>query len=142
MNIQQLFLLSIDWRRKWQSTPVRLPGKSHGQRSLVGYSPWGCKSRTRLCDYTFNFHFYFIVYRLDTSSDFIGTNNKEILSLGILKISSRFVLYFTYISKHSVSFMSFTQHFPYYSKNITIGSTLTDIQPLISRNCDYFILCS
>ena len=33
----------IPWRRKWQSTPVLLPGKSHGQRSLVGYSPWGCK---------------------------------------------------------------------------------------------------
>ena len=33
----------IPWRRKWQSTPVFLPGKSHGQRSLVGYSPWGCK---------------------------------------------------------------------------------------------------
>ena len=31
------------WRRKWQSTPVFLPGKSHGQRSLVGYSPWGHK---------------------------------------------------------------------------------------------------
>ena len=31
------------WRRKWQSTPVLLPGKSHGQRSLVGYSPWGRK---------------------------------------------------------------------------------------------------
>ena len=29
------------WRRKWQSTPVLLPGKSHGRRSLVGYSPWG-----------------------------------------------------------------------------------------------------
>ena len=28
---------------KWQSTPVLLPGKSHGQRSPVGYSPWGCK---------------------------------------------------------------------------------------------------
>ena len=31
----------IPWRRKWQPTPVLLPGKSHGQRSLVGYSPWG-----------------------------------------------------------------------------------------------------
>ena len=29
--------------KKWQSTPVLLPGKSHGQRSLVGYSPWGHK---------------------------------------------------------------------------------------------------
>ena len=27
----------------WQPTPVVLPGESHGQRSLVGYSPWGCK---------------------------------------------------------------------------------------------------
>ena len=30
-------------RRKWQSIPVFLPGKSHGQRNLVSYSPWGCK---------------------------------------------------------------------------------------------------
>ena len=30
-------------RGKWQHTPVSLPGKSHGQRSLMGYSPWGCK---------------------------------------------------------------------------------------------------
>ena len=29
------------WRRKWQPTPVLLPGKSHGQRSLAGCSPWG-----------------------------------------------------------------------------------------------------
>ena len=33
----------IPWRRKWQPTPGLLPGKSHGQRSLVGYSPWGRK---------------------------------------------------------------------------------------------------
>ena len=36
----------IPWRRKWQSTPVFLPGESHGQRSLAGYSPWGYKSQT------------------------------------------------------------------------------------------------
>ena len=33
----------IPWRRKWQHTPVFLPGKSYGQRSLAGYSPWDCK---------------------------------------------------------------------------------------------------
>ena len=33
----------IHWRRKWQPTPVFLPGEFHGQRSLVGYSPWGHK---------------------------------------------------------------------------------------------------
>ena len=31
----------IPWSRKWQPTPVFLLGESHGQRSLVGYSPWG-----------------------------------------------------------------------------------------------------
>ena len=33
----------IPWRRKQQLTPVFLPKKSHGQRSLVGYSSWGCR---------------------------------------------------------------------------------------------------
>ena len=33
----------MPWRRAWQPTPVFLPGKSHGQRSLVGYSPEGQK---------------------------------------------------------------------------------------------------
>ena len=34
---------TISWRRKWQPTPVSLPGKFQGRRSLVGYSPWICK---------------------------------------------------------------------------------------------------
>ena len=33
----------ISWKREWQPTPVFLPGKSYGQRSLTGYSPWGHK---------------------------------------------------------------------------------------------------
>jgi len=49
------YLGSIPWRRKWQSTPVLLPGKSHGQRSLVGYSPWGRKES----DTTEQLHFHF-----------------------------------------------------------------------------------
>ena len=36
------WLGKIPWSRKWQPT-VFLPGKFHGQRSLVGYNPWGCK---------------------------------------------------------------------------------------------------
>ena len=35
--------LGIPWSRKWHPTPVFLPEKSHGQRSLAGCSPWGCK---------------------------------------------------------------------------------------------------
>ena len=46
----------ILWRRKWQPTPVLLPGKSHGQRNLVGYSPWGHKE----LDTTERLHFSFL----------------------------------------------------------------------------------
>ena len=35
--------LEKEMRRKWQSTPALLPGKSHGWRSLIGHSPWGRK---------------------------------------------------------------------------------------------------
>ena len=38
-----LWVRKILWSRKWQPTPVFLSGKSHGQRSQVGYSPWGRK---------------------------------------------------------------------------------------------------
>ena len=50
----------ISWRRKWQPTPVFLPGKSHGWRSLVGYSPWGRKE----WDKTEQLHFHFQLYSL------------------------------------------------------------------------------
>jgi len=40
---QNLLFGKIPWRRKWQLTPVFFPGKSHGERSLEGYSPWGSK---------------------------------------------------------------------------------------------------
>ena len=42
----------IPWRRKWQPTPVLLPGESHGGRSLVGYSPWGRKDTTERLHFT------------------------------------------------------------------------------------------
>ena len=44
----------IPWRRKWQPTPVSLPEKSHGQRTLVGYSPWVANSQIQPSDYHFN----------------------------------------------------------------------------------------
>ena len=45
-------------RRQWHPTPVLLPGKSHGQRSPVGCSPWVAKSQTRLSNFTFTFYFH------------------------------------------------------------------------------------
>ena len=48
--------LLFTWgQRKWQPTPVFLPGEPHGQRSLVGCSPWGCKQS----DTTERLHFHF-----------------------------------------------------------------------------------
>ena len=41
-----------------KSTPAPLPGKSHGRESLVGCSPWGRKSQTRLSEFSFTFHFH------------------------------------------------------------------------------------
>ena len=38
-----LWVRKISWRRKWKPSPVFLPGKSHGRRSLAGYSPWDCR---------------------------------------------------------------------------------------------------
>ena len=37
------WIRKIPWWRAWQPTPVFLPGESHGQKSLVGYGPQGCK---------------------------------------------------------------------------------------------------
>ena len=66
--------LAILWRRKWQPTPVLLPGKSHGQRSLVGYSPWG-----RLeSDTTERLHFHF-------SLSCIGEGNGTLLQCSCLE---------------------------------------------------------
>ena len=46
-DIRDMGLISgsgtVPWRRAWQSTPVFLPGESHGPRTLLGYSPWNHK---------------------------------------------------------------------------------------------------
>ena len=46
-NNRNCYSLMSSWRRKWQPTPVLLPGESHGQRSLADYCPWGCKESDR-----------------------------------------------------------------------------------------------
>ena len=49
------FQARTQWRRQWHPTPVLLPGKSHGQRSLVGCSPWGLEES----DMTERLHIHF-----------------------------------------------------------------------------------
>ena len=50
----------VCWSRKWQPTPVFLPGESHGQRCLVGYSPWDRRVRR---DWVTNIHTHFCLLR-------------------------------------------------------------------------------
>ena len=59
-------------RRQWHPTPVLLPGESHGRGSLVGCSPWGCWSRTRLSDFTFTFHLHALEKEMATHSSVLA----------------------------------------------------------------------
>ena len=73
--MRETWVGKIPWRRKWQPTPVFLPGESHGRRSLVGYSPQSHKES----DTTERLHFHFKVGRswCTTSLYFsLGTNGK------------------------------------------------------------------
>ena len=72
-NHQYSILMHI-WSRQWHPTPVLFPGKSHGQRSLVGCSPWG---REEL-DTTERLHFHF-------SLSCIGEGNGNPLQYSCLK---------------------------------------------------------
>ena len=65
---------SLFWRRRWHPTPVLLPGKSHGRRSLVGCSPWGRKES----DTTERLHFHF-------SLSYIGEGNGNTLQFSCLE---------------------------------------------------------
>ena len=62
----------IWWRRQWQPTPVLLPGKSHGQRSLVGCSHGVAKSQTGLSDFTFTFHFHAVEKEMAAHSSILA----------------------------------------------------------------------
>ena len=48
----------VSWKWEWQPTPVFLPGESHGKRNMECYSRGITKSRTRLSDQQFHFHFH------------------------------------------------------------------------------------
>ena len=64
------------WRRKWQPTPGFLPKKSHGQRSLVGYSPQGRKES----DMTERLHFPFSLFSPENTFDRHTAGSSESIS--------------------------------------------------------------
>ena len=69
----------ITWRRKWQPTPVFLPGESHGRRNLTGYSPWGPKE----LDMTERLHFNFLLSYIYTFHIYICVPFYLLLNYGL-----------------------------------------------------------
>ena len=69
-----LFYIVVSRRRQWHPTPVLLPGKSHGRRSLVGCSPWGNEESdtSEVSDFTFTFHFHALEKEMATYSNVLA----------------------------------------------------------------------
>ena len=106
----------ISWRRKWQPSPVFSTGKSHGWRSLVGYSPWGRKESDTTEQLHFQWHGFiacaglskakvleicFITSVLNCTKNALYEKNKAILNVGLgiwrcfkTVLPSLFLLYF------------------------------------------------
>ena len=59
-------------RRQWHPTPVLLPGKSHGRRSLVGCSPWGREESDTTEQLHFHFHFHALEKEMATHSSVLA----------------------------------------------------------------------
>ena len=64
--------MKIGGRRQWHPTPILLPRKSHGQRSLVGCGPWVAKSWIRLSDFTFTFYCHALEKEMATHSSVLA----------------------------------------------------------------------
>ena len=78
------------WRRKWQPTPVFLPGEFHGQRSLAGSNPQGLKKLDRT-EWLTHFHFNFAWFSSYLSFSFFMKRYNQIP--GILQFDVNFMLY-------------------------------------------------
>ena len=136
----------IPWRRAWQPTPAFLSGESHGQRSLVGYSPWCCKESNtteatkHACTHTF------VYSRISpVSSDHLGN---EILVEGLKRLAIKLLKDFWSLGstedrchfippvKFFVLFTPLTEairkHIIHWAFRL---STITLIQVLIVWNC-------
>ena len=85
---ENMYTYIFKWRRRWHPTPVLLPGKSHGWRSLGAAVSGVTEGRTRLSDFTFTFHFHALEKEMATHSSvlawrILGTGEPgELPSLG------------------------------------------------------------
>ena len=87
-----MLLVYLPLASLWNPTPVLLPGKSHGRRSLVGCSPGVARSQTRLSDFTFTFHFHALEKEMATHSSVLTWRIPEtgepggLLSMGLHRV--------------------------------------------------------
>ena len=91
----------IPWRRRWQPTPVFLLGKSHGERSLVGYSPRGRKSLTWLNDWAHTYTHTHTHTHTNTYIFFPHWHNATILST---QFDTESIFFFELSNYHHMSF--------------------------------------
>ena len=73
--------LSGAWRRQWHPTPVLLPRKSHGQRSLVGYRPWGCQE-SYTTEWLYLLTYYLGLILFPCSPCFLHSPSSSAITLG------------------------------------------------------------
>ena len=119
--VTRLFFLQcptfpFPWKRKWQPTPVFLPGKSHKQRSLVGYSPWGHKESVT----TERLHFLSFYLPLPMSTYFclasvVGLMQKSISWPSLVEADLSFVTAWILSSVKFPGPQSGTEYFSVYS---------------------------
>ena len=110
--------VEVYWRRQWHPTPVLLPRKSHGRRSLVDYSPWGQEESDR----TEQLHFHFSLSR-------IGEGNGNPLQCSCLKNPRDggawwAAIYGVAQSQTRLSDFTFTFHFHALEKEMTTHSNV------------------
>ena len=112
----------IPWRRKWQPTPVFLPGESHRQRSLVVYGPWGCKELNTTEWLTLDFP-QFIPNATSRSSYLKCDCNLFIFLLKNFYCSSLPIEFFKILSFHCLTFHT-THSWDSYDKYHLISSDI------------------
>ena len=88
----------ISWKRKGQCTPVFLPGKSDGQRSLVGYRPWGSQSPSQRSNWACMQNEWYITV-LQIWVCFLSKFNKHLNKHLIFKVKFYFKIIWTVILK-------------------------------------------
>ena len=92
---------SIPWSRKWQPTPVFLPGKFHGQRSLGSYRSWGCKEVAKSYDWATNICWGHIKKLLTILPQWLFRSS--LLVRQDILFNMIFLFYFSYETSKSIS---------------------------------------